>query len=216
MGQVVTQFAWIAAGSTCHSRPRPDHGSIPRLALVPVSRSDPGTNRVAGRSKLTRKIVRITSGTNEIHHLAPKLGRIRWVCSGHWQHLWRKLQGVHQSGSIPVQCGDITRDGLRKRTIYRFPDHARAHDGAELLVRIGRAKHPAADAEQVDAGRQLLARSPAHRPNQSSPVRRSRSRAATTSKSVEAGARESAIPPVCAGPRATSGLRSGITDQLCG
>ncbi len=64
---------------------------------------------MAGRLKLAGKIVRITSSTDEVHHLTAELGRIRWVGSGHQQHLQRKLQGVHQSGSIPV---DQFRRGL--------------------------------------------------------------------------------------------------------
>src|SRR5271169_6580068 len=71
-------------------------------ALVSVSLGDPRANGVAARLKLAGKIVRITASADQVDHLSAKFRRIRWACSWHRQHLWQKLQGVHQTGSIPV------------------------------------------------------------------------------------------------------------------
>ena len=75
--------------------------------LVSVSLGDPRTNGVAARLKLAGKIVRITASTDEVDHLSAKFRRIRWACSWHRQHLWQKLQGVHQTGSIPIPVLEI-------------------------------------------------------------------------------------------------------------
>jgi hypothetical protein len=58
-------------------------GQFHSSAIVPVGLGNPGANGMAGRLKLSGEIVGITPGSNEIHHLAAKLRRIRWVCSGH-------------------------------------------------------------------------------------------------------------------------------------
>jgi hypothetical protein len=47
-------------------------------------------------------VVWITASTHQVDHLSAKFRRIRWACSWHRQHLWQKLQGVHQTGSIPI------------------------------------------------------------------------------------------------------------------
>jgi hypothetical protein len=57
---------------------------------------------VAARLKLAGKVVGTTSSTDEIDHLPAKLRRIGRACSWHRQHLCKKLQGVHQTGSIPA------------------------------------------------------------------------------------------------------------------
>ena len=57
---------------------------------------------MAARLKLAGEIVRITASTDQLDHLSAKFRRIRWACSWHRQHLWQKLQGVHQTGSIPI------------------------------------------------------------------------------------------------------------------
>ena len=71
-------------------------------ALLPVSRSDPRADRLRGRLELSGKILGRPSGTDQINHLTAELRRIRRMRLGHQEHLWRKLQGVHQTGSIPV------------------------------------------------------------------------------------------------------------------
>lgn len=77
-----------------------------RLAgLLRKSVLDPRANGVAARLKLAGKIVRITARTDQLDHLSAKFRRIRWACSWLRQHLWQKLQGVHQTAeSQSMRC----------------------------------------------------------------------------------------------------------------
>ncbi len=93
-----------------------------RLAL-----GSPGADRLGGRLELAGKLVGTATGTHQVGHLAAELRRIGSTRSGHQEHLWRKLQRVHQTGSIPLIP---VRHGVRCRS-------RSAGGGARRPVRCG-------------------------------------------------------------------------------
>ena len=109
---------------------------------------------MAARLKLVGKIVRITPSTDEVDHLAAKFRRIRWACSWHQQHLWQKLQGVHQTGSIPTNAKTEIEAERRAETLAAEDRAGRlAVDIAgKLLDRLPREARVAAFIDGIATG----------------------------------------------------------------
>ena len=91
-----------AAGSTRHVPLRLDLGSILSSAFVTVGLGNPVADRLPGGLELASKVLGITSGTNQIHHLAPELRRYGGLASG---HLWESFRVSTNPGQSQRMLG---------------------------------------------------------------------------------------------------------------
>src|SRR3954467_10171819 len=66
-----------------------------------IGLSNPVADRLRGWLEFASKLLRITSGANQLDHLAPEFRRIWQTGLGHGDTLGSKLQGVHEGGAIP-------------------------------------------------------------------------------------------------------------------